>query len=1020
MTKPETRPQDAIAVVGVAGRLPNAPDIDTFWHHQVELIEGARRLSRAEMARNGRTPADLDRPDLVPLTATIDDIDCFDAPFFQYTTAEAEIIDPQIRLLHEIAWETLENAGVKPGTPDQRIGVFASANVSSYWFYNLGACFAELDPNELLHIISTNSQDYLATAVAYRLGLTGPALSIQTACSSSLVTATIACQSLLDGSCDAALALAASLTLPQATGYISTKDSIFSPDGVCRPFDADANGTFTSDGVCGVLLKRLDDAEAAGDRILAMIRGWALNNDGRRKIGFFAPSIEGQREVLLEAAAAAAVAPGDLEYLETHGTGTHLGDPIEFQAIKAVHGTAPRPGHRLVLSALKSSIGHLGVAAGLGGLIRSVLALYNRKIPGTLHFNSFNPAIGTDGTQLRVLAHTTEFPSLDRPPRAGVSSFGVGGTNAHMILEAYEAEASLPEAPGSEAPVRPEVIGLSALDADALDRQVARLRDWLASGRVPATERTFPSLAAVSDGLMFDRALMPFRRAVVASGLAETAETLARPAAWIRTPDAPRVCFVFTGSGVPSRTVARQLADEVPAFADAMAEIDRVLTGRGEPPASDWLGRDKAAAAERALMRSHVAAFAFGYAHARMWQALGLEPEVVLGHSMGEIAASCIAGAIGVADALTFVGERARIIEDVAEPGELLAVAGDHADLLDHLALFEGLSVAGHNGVGQSLVAGPLPAIEALKRRLTGAGLPCSILPAGRPFHSPGMAPTCDKVAAAAAGRFKTAARPVASTVTSRLETEAVAAPSHWSAQMVTPVDLTGAIDAALDHGCTLFLELGPRPTFAVGGGRTLVDRRSAADWLVALTPGDDRKTAEIAKILAGTRARLFERGFATTPVGRPRAARTTLPGYAFAKLRYWREERRHAPRAAPSPFVRTSDGSSDQAASLPAPGDASAEDLLQDLLSEIWCVELGRTSIDGTDSFVALGGTSLAALKVVGAVERQLGLRPPTESLILAESFDAFVDAVKAQLLQAQEADMAWLSQHGVSELRP
>ena len=1001
MSEPQTLPQDSIAVVGLAGRLPKAPDIDAFWRHQVELIEGSRRLSRAELEKSGRTPADLDRQDLVPLAATIEDIDCFDAPFFRYTAAEAEVIDPQIRLLHEVAWATLENAGCKPSAPEQRIGVFASANISSYWLYNLAGRFHGLDPNELLHLVSTNSQDYLATTLAYRLGLTGPALSVQTACSSSLVLTAIACQSLLDGSCDAALAIAASLTLPQASGYISTADSIFSPDGVCRPFDSEANGTYSSDGLCGVLLKRLEDAEAEGDRILAVIRGWALNNDGRRKIGFFAPSAEGQREVLLEAAAAAEVAPGDLEYLEAHGTGTHLGDPIEFEAIRAVHGQAPRPGHELVLSSLKSSIGHLGAAAGLGGLMRSVLALYNRKIPGNLHFKSLNPAISTEGTQLRVLAETADFPDLGRPPRAGVSSFGVGGTNAHMILEAYEAEV-----PEVQASPRPEVIALSGLDAAGLERQVERLRDWLAAGRVPATERAFPSLAAVSDGLMFDRELLPHRRAVVGSSVAEVLEALERPAGAVRAPDVAKACFVFTGSGVPSLTAARQLAEQVPAFAEAMAELDEILIERGQPRASEWLGRKKAAEAERELRRSHVAAFAFGYAQARMWQSLGLEPGLVLGHSMGEIAAACIAGAISPEAALAFVTERAGIIEESAEPGELLAVAGDEADFSDHLANLPGLALAGRNGVGQSLVAGPSEAIETLRSRLKQAGLPCSLLPAGRPFHSPGMAPTCDKVAAAAEDRFSAAALPLASTVTGRLETEAIASPSYWSAQMVTPVDLTAAIDAALGHGCTLFLELGPRPTFGVGGGRTLIDRGSAADWLSALSPGEEGEAADIAGVLAGTRARLFERGFPTRPLQRPRAGKSSLPGYAFAKLRYWRDEHRDTQGAALSEFARQAGRPSDQAEGRDTPCESSAEDLLQDLLSEIWCLELGRKSFDRRDSFVALGGTSLAALKVVGAVERQLGLRPPVESLILAESFDAFVDSVTALLLQAQEAE--------------
>ena len=1019
MTETAANSPDLIAVVGMSSRLPGAPDIDVFWRDQMAMREGARWISYADARTRGRTEDDLRRTDFVAREATIDDVDRFDASFFGVTAAEAEVMDPQIRLLHEVAWTTLEDAGCRPDRADTRIGVFAAANISTYWLDNLAGRYRGIDPNELLHLVSTNSQDYLATTLAYRLGLTGPALNIQTACSSGLVLASVACQHLLDGSCDAALVLAASITLPQGGGYFSTADSIFAVDGVCRPFDADASGTFASDGVCGILLKRLDTAQEADDRVLAVIRGWALNNDGRRKIGFFAPSIDGQREVLLEAAAAADIAPGDLDYIETHGTGTKLGDPIEVEAIKAVHGRPAQPGRRLGLSSVKSAIGHLGPAAGLCGLLRAALALHTGMMPGTLNFKALNPAIRTADTQIFVVQEPQPFPQLDRPPRAGVSSFGIGGTNAHMVLEGYPAQTeaaaddvaadNVTNEPMSDAP---EVLALSGVDAAALERRRTQLLAWLQATETPVGEPAFPSLTRIADTAMHHRVALPYRQAVVGASRQAIAEALARPVAPERlrpVPAEPKICFVFTGSGVPALTNAQALADMSPPFAAALREIDDHLAALGYPPVTVWLKAPKSADDERDLTRSHVAAFAFGYAHARMWQALGIDPALVLGHSMGEIAAACIGDAAGLKDALAFTAERAGIIQALASDGELLAVAMDRVAVGNRLDAFPGLSIAGENGVGQSLVAGPRPGIAALRDALRGDDIPCSVLPAGRPFHSPGMAATRDAIALAAEGRFGPSCLPIASTVTGSIETAAVARSAHWSNQMTTPVDLTGAIDAALSQGCTLFLELGPRPTFAVGGGRTLMDRNSTAAWRSALNLEPDAKFRDVADAVAQTRAHLFEHGFPSQAPHRRRARKTVLPSYPFARHRYWRDAHRHAERAptANAPIPRTEIAGSPAYDAVADPcGQPTAESLLRDLLADIWRQELGRPQIDGRDSFVGLGGTSLAALKVVGVIERQLGMRPPLASLTTAPTFDDFVSVVADLLIRDEAAE--------------
>lgn len=990
---------ETIAIIGLAGRFPGADDIDTFWENQVAMRAGSSTLSREQMAESGRTDAQLARRDLVGLDASIRDFDCFDAPFFGINASEAELMDPQMRLLLETAWEALENGGCVPSTFAGRIGVFAAANISTYWLHNLAGRYREADPNELLHIVATNSQDYLATSIAYRLGLTGPALTVQTACSSGLVLSSIACQHLLDGSCDAALVLAASLTFPVGGGYFSTADSIFSPDGVCRPFDANANGTFASDGVCAILVKRAEDAEADGDRVLAHIKGWALNNDGRRKIGFFAPSSEGQRDVLFEAAAAAGIQPGDLDYIETHGTGTTLGDPIEFEAIRAVHGQAVAPGDSLALSSVKSSIGHLGAAAGLGGLVRATLAVHNRTMPGTLNFRTLNPSIRTEGTQLHVLDRTTPFPRRGRLPRAGISSFGIGGTNAHVIIEGSE---PTPTAPGSEG-TWPEVIGLSAIDTNGIARARSRLRDWLASGRVPATESVPATLPEIADTSLLARQAFTFRSAVHGRTRTEMIEALSqhvdpKTLTAITTPS--RVCFVFTGSGVPSSSHSESLARHFPAFRDALAEIDALLAQNGQSPVSDWLYRQKTADDERHLAQSHVAAFAFGYANARLWQAMGVPPSIVLGHSMGEIAAACLAGAIDLADALSFVGTRARIIEEAAEPGELLAVALDAGSLAEPIALFPGMEIAGHNGIGQTLVAGPRPMIDRFAEHLRGLDIAVSMLPAGRPFHSSGMSATAEPIGRAASGLFRAATLPLASTVTGAIETDRLENPSHWSAQMTTPVNFTAAIDAAIGEGATLFLELGPRATFVSTASRTLRARAGDLSWRASFNPRPRASEADILSAIAETRAWLFEHGVVTQSPHRPRAKKTTLPAYPFARLRFWRDEHRTTesnPGPRPVPHAETSDPETPYQ-------NETAEEMLRTLIAGIWSAELGQDHIASNDSFLALGGSSLTALKVAGAIERSIGVRPPLVSLTESQTFEAFVAAVALMLLDEDD----------------
>lgn len=987
---------ERIAVIGMAGRLPGATDLTQFWRNELAMRDAVRPIPRERLIEAGRTEAELARPDFVAAEATFDGVAEFDAPFFQYSPAEAVLMDPQLRHLHEIAWHTLENAGFDGQDRGQRIGVFASTDASTWHLHNLAGAYRHLDTSELAKLLLVNGQDYPATTLAYRLGLTGPALNIHTACSGGLVAAATACDSLIAGNCDAALVVAASIKFPHGAGYFAPADSPLAKEGVCRPFDKAASGILAGDGVTGIMLKRLDDASRDGDRVIAVITGWAVNNDGRRKMGYVAPSTEGQREVLRDALAVAGIEPGEVDLIEAHGTGTRIGDPIEFSALDAVHGRAAAD-RRIGLTSLKGSVGHLGAAAGLAGLARAALAVRHGVMPATLNFRELNPQIDMEGSGLFVVTEPTPFPRHGhRPHRAGVSSFGIGGTNAHLIVEAPPPEPDLPEAAGL-----PEVVGLSADSRDALERSREALLDWLNSGEPLATETAFPSLPAIADASLLARPHLPFRLAASGHDLRSLSEALAARRIGKRhaaAPLEPRLCFVLPGTGAPLGSLAADLARRFPAFAEALEELDEALESDGRAPISAFLfdadsGPNPGKEA-RDPKTALIATFAFGLAHARLWRALGLKPALVIGHSLGEITAASVAGAIAPGEAVRLVAARADIIERHGAPGGLLAVAEAPARLEPRLAAYPDVAIAGENGAGRALVSGPTASIEALKADLAKADIATVLLPLGFAVHSPAMAATRAPVEALVKDRFVTPEIPLASTVTGRIETSLLADPGHWGGQMTGPIRFTEAVTAAAAAGCTVFLELGPRSMLEVGGRRTLLKQPNHAVWEVALKAGDEAD-GDAAALIARSRAALFEAGIATPSPHRARAARTALPGYPFARIRYWREDRElpgHVVRAEPTP-----------APAIPSVID-EADDPVLALLAEIWREELGHREISPTDSFLHLGGTSLSAIKVLGTIEQRLGVRPPILALIGSENLAAFADAVSDLLLAEAE----------------
>ncbi|MBV9789976.1 MAG: polyketide synthase, partial [Chloroflexi bacterium] len=537
-----------IAIIGISGRFPGATSVQEFWHNIQSGSESVTVLSDEQLRAAQVGPDLFNHPRYVRSKPLLEDIELFDAGFFGYSPREAEIMDPQHRFFLECAWEVMENAGYTADTFAGAIGVYAGAGMNSYLLFNLGTNRDFIESVGTAQTVFANDKDYLATRVSYKLNLKGPSLTVQTACSTSLVAVHLACQSLLHAECDLALAGGVSINVPQQAGYLHEEGGILSPDGHCRAFDASAQGTVPGSGVGVVLLKRLDDALADGDTIHAVIKGSAINNDGALKAGYTAPSVDGQAQVITEALAMAEVNPETIGYVEAHGTGTPLGDPIEVLALtKAFRASTQRQGF-CALGSVKTNIGHLDAAAGVVGLIKTVLALTHRQLPPSLHFTQPNPQIDFAASPFYVNTDLRSWstPAPGVPRRAGVSSFGIGGTNAHVILE---------EAPPVPVPApitdRPQLLVLSARSEAALDTATAQLQAALAAQ---------PDLALtdVAWTLQQGRTPLAYRRALVVHDHTDAVAALATPSRWTtayQDGSAPRVAFLLPGQGAALGTL---------------------------------------------------------------------------------------------------------------------------------------------------------------------------------------------------------------------------------------------------------------------------------------------------------------------------------------------------------------------------------------------------------------------------------------------------------------------------------
>ncbi len=875
-----------VAIIAMAARLPGAPDLDRFWHLLRDGVEAISRLTGAQLLDAGVDAAAQAHPGFVSAEPLLEGIDRFDAAFFGLSPLEAQVLDPQQRLFLEIAWACMESAGYDTERYPGRVGVFAGESFGAYALNLLShpGLRETLDP---LTLAASIVNDYLATRISYKLGLRGPGVSVQTACSTSLVAIHMARQSLLTGECEMALAGGVTLRVPQGSGYRYLEGGIASPDGHCRAFDASARGTVFGSGAGVVLLKRLADALRDGDTIHAVLKGSAINNDGSLKVGFTAPSVDGQAEVIAAAQQAAGVSPDSVTYVEAHGTATPLGDPIEIAALtRAFRRGTGRTGF-CALGSVKTNVGHLDAAAGVTGLIKTVLALKHRQIPPSLHFQSPNPQIDFAASPFYVNARLADWTAGPGPRRAGVSSFGIGGTNAHAVLE------EAPPAAPSASSRRRQILLLSARTPAALDEATGNLADFLA-GHPEA------NLADVAWTLQVGRKAFEHRRALVCESV-EDAVAVLRDAAGsgrvlTRRLEAGRrsAAFLFPGQGAQHLDMGRELYEKEPVFrAEVESCAQRLLPHLGcdlreilYPPAEC---RAEAACELRQTRFAQPALFVVELALARLWISWGVRPEAMLGHSLGEYVAACLAGVFSLPDALELVACRGALMQELP-PGAMLSVELPESALRAELAPFPALSIAAINAPSSCVASGPEPDIATLEARLAAQAVQVRRLHTSHAFHSA----MTDPVVAAFAERVARAAPqppgiPFVSNLTGTWITVAQATdPGYWACHLRETVRFSDGIATLLAGTRAVLLEIGPGRGLASLARKQHNPVERPAPISSLHREGD---TEPDSAVLLGALTRLWLSGVEVDWTGvhtGERRRRIPLPTYPFQRQRHW------------------------------------------------------------------------------------------------------------------------------------
>ena len=962
---------EPVAIVGMACRVPGARTAEDFWRNMRDGVESITTFGPAELLAAGVGEDVLADPDYVPASGHLEDADLFDAAFFGFNPAEAETMDPQHRLFCETAWAAVEDSGHDPARFGGEVGVFAGAFMNKYLTANL-ATNARFQRSAMAPLARMfNDKDFLATRVAHLLDLKGPAYTIQTACSTSLVATHLACQSLLSYECDVALAGGVSVNVPLKTGYPVADSGLFSADGHCRPFDIRSGGTVPGNGVVVLVLRRLSDALTDLDHVYAVIKGSAVNNDGSMKAGFAAPSVGGQARVITSALALAGIDPATIGYLEAHGTATQVGDPIEVTALTQAFGSHDPGRGRCALGSVKANIGHLDAAAGAVGLMRAALAVHKGQIPPNANFTAPNPELRLDRTPFYVPTAARDWRPAGVPRRAGVSSFGVGGTNAHAVLE------QAPDVRPATGTARPwQLLPVSARVRPAVDAATGRLAAFV--------EQCGPDirLSDIAFTLQDGRRAFGVRRFAVCTDAPDAVRALrgedpGRLLTKSVPTDAREVCFAFPGGGMQHPDMGLDIYRSEPVFRD---EVDRCaellrprlgfdlrrllfpsaftpLAGKGLAGGAATMGRGQGAGVVSAL-------FTIEYALARQLMAWGVRPAAMIGHSLGEYVAACLAGVFTLPGALEITLARGELFAAMP-PGRMLVVAMPEEQVAAILP--GGLSVSAVNAPDLTVVAGPDEEIAALLTTLRGRGVDCRKVSVPVASHSLMVDPYLDEFTLKVKKlELSEPEIPFVSSVTGTwIGPEDATDPAYWARHLRLPVRFADGVAAALRRPGRVLLEVGP--------GRALTSlaaaQRLAPAPVAMATMGLPRDPLPDLAHLVTAIGKLWQSGIAVDWKafhGDAQPRRVPLPTYPFQGRRFWVEPGRAGGPAQPEPGM-------DHAAGDPAAVDGfvAPRTERERQVARIWCDLLGIDRVSMDDDFFDLGAHSLMVTQVTRDLRR-------------------------------------------------
>ena len=880
-------PPHAVAIVGLSCRFPGAANLEQFWRNLMDGVDVLQAFSDDDLAEAGVPEALRKNPAYVRAGTVLEGVELFDAGFFGISPREAQVLDPQQRMFLECAWEALEHAGYIRDPQDRTVGVYAGVGINTYLLANTMTDRALVETVGGYQLMLANDKDFLSTRVSYKLDLRGPSMTVQTACSTSLVAVIEACRALERGECDMALAGGVAAPFPQRAGYLYQEGMILSPDGLCRPFDAEARGTRPGAGAGIVVLKRVADAIAARDTIHAVIRGAAVNNDGAAKAGYTAPSVEGQAEVIATALALADVPARSIGLVEAHGTGTPLGDPIEIAALTAVYRSDTDDVGFCRLGSIKANLGHLDAAAGVAGLIKATLSIENDAIPPLAHFNSPNPALMLETSPFAADASPGSWPK-NGPRRAGVSSFGIGGTNAHVVIE------QAPPAPASSPSRDGRLLLLSARTPKGLDAAASNLSSWIKA-------HPEQNLADVEWTLQAGRRDFPHRRAVVVGEGDDAAAMLAAGEGQngIHDEGERPVVFMFSGQGSQRAEMGAGLYRVERVYREAFDACAEGLKPHLNLDLREVVfGGDAVALEQTALAQP--ALFAMEYALGKLWISWGVLLAAMIGHSIGEYAAACLAGVFSLDDALKIVAARGRVMQD-CPPGAMAAVPMAQ-DALSAL-LPAGVEIAAENGPELCTVAGPAEAVDTLVAKLVARGVDARRLHVSHAFHSEMMAPALVPFRAA----FERVAlnppsTPYISTLTGDWITDAEAtSPDYYVRHVRGSVRFASGMRAlGAAQPAAAYLEVGPHTALSSLARGCLPQFAASRVVASARHSKDGRTDIETMLVAVG---RLWLMGALAEPRlinGEATLRRTPLPTYPFERQRYWVD---------PRPIANTQEG---------------------------------------------------------------------------------------------------------------